>query len=115
MNEKDLKRFWNKVDKSPGLGNGECWEWISCKTKGYGMFRLNEKTEQAHRLSYYINNGDIPKGLQVHHACDNRMCVNPNHLWTGTKKDNSDDKVKKGRQAKGESLPQSKLKKNRNL
>ena len=65
----------------------------------------------AHRYSYKLHFGGIPKDLNVLHDCDNRACVNPEHLWLGTQQDNVLDAVKKGRwiQNRGESHPKSKL------
>tara|TARA_R110000851_G_scaffold156925_1_gene299466 strand:+ start:43 stop:492 length:450 start_codon:yes stop_codon:yes gene_type:complete len=69
-------RFWNKVNKTE-----DCWEWTSSKTKkGYGEFSYNSATKRAHRLSYEDINGKIPEGLEIHHICNNRICVNPKHL-----------------------------------
>ena len=70
---------------------------------------MDRKVKRAHRVAYERFNGPIRKGMIVRHTCDNPACVNPGHLITGTQKDNMDDKVKAGRQAKGESIGQSKL------
>lgn len=78
----------------PELGN--CWEWTGSKKNGYGLYG---KTT-AHRTSYELFNGSIGKGLFVMHMCDNRACLNPEHLKLGTNQDNVQDKVSKGR-AKG--------------
>ena len=102
-----MKRFWSKVDKS-----GDCWEWTGGKNrKGYGNIRVNGKTVSAHRLSYFLSNGDIPDGLFVCHTCDNPGCVNPKHLWTGTVSDNAKDMYRKGRGPDfvGEKNPRAKL------
>lgn len=79
--------------------NNQCWEWFAAKdTGGYGIIG-DEKNRfvLAHRYSYTIFIGEIPKGLLVCHKCDNRKCVNPFHFFLGTHKDNNDDCIKKGR------------------
>ena len=101
-----IDRFESKITK---VVSG-CWLWGgSLDTGGYGRFNINGKTSGAHRLSYEIKNGDIPRGKHILHTCDTPSCVNPDHLFLGTHQDNMADKVKKGRQAKGLNLPQSKL------
>lgn len=100
--QKDIKRFWKKVLV---YGENHCWEFQGCKLKnGYGRISINGKVELAHRVSWKISNNEIPEGMCILHKCDNRICVNPNHLFIGTKKDNAEDRDKKGRQAsrKGE-------------
>lgn len=87
-------RFWSKVKRGQ-----ECWEWQAALFKtGYGKFNLNGKTVKSHRLSWELANGEIPSGLFVLHRCDNRLCVNPSHLFLGTNQDNTDDMWSKGRQ-----------------
>lgn len=99
--------FWSKVDKS-----GDCWEWQGgVSACGYGMFWNGEKQVSAHRTALLFEGLDIPSGMCVLHTCDNRICVNPDHLWLGTHKDNAIDMVNKGRHydRRGERCPTAKL------
>lgn len=91
-------------------GNG-CWEWTgSGNGKGYGQIRIDFKLEYAHRVSWQIKNGPVPDGMYVCHACDNRKCVNPSHLWLGSQSENLKDMVDKGRrQYDPEKMPKTKL------
>ncbi len=94
------ERFWSKVDKSAGP-NG-CWLWkASCFSTGYGVFSRMGTLELAHRCSWELANGPIPKGLWVCHHCDCPPCVNPEHLFLATSAGNTQDSVDKGRRAKG--------------
>jgi hypothetical protein len=63
------------------LPNG-CWQWIGNKhlSTGYGRMWLDGQVQYAHRISYLWHVGDIPEGLVIHHICQNRLCVNPEHL-----------------------------------
>jgi len=78
---------------------GGCIPWVGAKYKnGYGEFYMDGRLTGAHRASYVIHISDIPEGLFVLHTCDNKSCVNPDHLFLGTHQDNMDDMKKKGRQ-----------------
>jgi len=100
-------RFWDKVDIK---GADECWEWTAWKNnRGYGQIGLGRKLVLAHRVSWELKNGPIPKGMEVLHKCDNPACVNPNHLFTGSQKDNMDDMAEKGRRPMGKDVWNAKL------
>jgi hypothetical protein len=102
-----LNKFWSKVKKTE-----KCWIWEGGRADTqYGEIGLNGKTIYAHRASYEICNGEIPKGLFVLHRCDNPPCVNPKHLWLGTQAENIQDCISKGRarRAYGENTRASKL------
>jgi hypothetical protein len=108
----DLWRFWSKV----AMGDiNDCWLWTSnVNTSGYGTFSMQRKGIRqrmfyAHRLAYFFTLGDIPKGIDVCHSCDNRLCVNPAHLFLGDRKANVQDCVTKCRHSHGERHTSAKL------
>lgn len=103
-------RFWKKVEKK----NNDCWNWKASTRAGYGAFKVNGRVESAHRISYLLHYGEEASNL-VLHKCDNKKCVNPNHLYDGTYSDNIQDRIKRQNYkpsehaASGESHPDSKL------
>ncbi len=106
------KRFLEKVYRPPELEKrDDCWEWTGCKCNGYGHMHIAGKVKKAHRLIFEALFGPISKGLVVMHTCDNRGCVQPQHLRLGTPKDNNADRDAKGRHIalKGEQHGMSKL------
>lgn len=98
-------RFWEYVDKG---GEGECWEWTGWTGHGYGYFGVGGKDKRSHRLAFLFCRGD-PGDKLVLHTCDNRQCVNPNHLYLGTHEDNIADAIERDRLARGEKNAASKL------
>ena len=87
------------------IDDNDCWIWQHEKTeKGYGIMYIympghpkRGVRRKAHRISYEAFNGPIPEGLLVCHTCDVPSCVNPEHLFVGTPKDNMQDMMRKGR------------------
>lgn len=97
-----VDRFHAKYDRGEP---GKCWLWKGALSKGYGLIKADQKYRYAHRLSWQLANGDIPDGLCVLHRCDVRNCVNPNHLFLGTRGDNVYDMIDKGRDRMRSSVP----------
>lgn len=103
LNPEAIKRFTEKFHKGE---QNDCWNWLAGKVRdGYGFFSVNGNLHKAHRVSWVIYRGDIPEGMSVLHHCDNRACINPNHLYLGTHQDNMRDMVRRGRSLSGDKNP----------
>lgn len=123
ISEEDaLKELKERFEKNYEV-NGDCWDWIGAtadtknkedlKERRYGHISYKAKLIKAHRASWLIYKGEIPKGMLIRHiVCDRPICVNPDHLEIGTVKDNMQDMVQKGRCAdhRGEANNSAKLK-----
>lgn len=95
----DRAFFWSKVTAQ---NKHTCWEWAGRTDQdGYGRCKKFGADQPAHRLAYAFVNGPIGEDEVVRHRCDNPRCCNPLHLELGTHKDNVDDRVCRGRSARG--------------
>ena len=101
------QKFWKYVKKTKG-----CWKWSGAKDSfGYGHVTIGypkRTTKKAHRVSYEIHVGKIPRGRLVCHSCDIPSCTNPKHLWLGSIQDNMKDRNIKGRQTHKLTMEQAK-------
>lgn len=96
----DRKKITNVLSK---IEFGDCWNWTGWLDKnGYAYVSYKNRQINAHRFFYAWCCGEVPKGKVVRHTCDNRKCVNPEHLILGTMLDNSQDMIQAGRSMCGE-------------
>lgn len=87
------ERFVRQIEKTP-----TCWNYrIDVNSNGYGRIKVHGKRRLAHRYAYELAHGYVTTGKQVHHSCDNRLCVRATHLWEGTQSENIKDMYAKGR------------------
>lgn len=90
----DENAFWSQVDTQ----SNNCWLWTgTLDGDGYGKVTGYDRSYRASRVSYWLCNGIIPRGLFVCHTCDVPACVRPDHLFLGTYEDNMEDMARKGR------------------
>lgn len=109
MSEQGLLR---KIERRVSLDPSGCLNWTgSTDSYGYGQMKWRGRTRLVHRLAYWIFGNKPPTGLSVLHTCDNRRCINPNHLYLGTQRENMRDMVVRRRFAdvSGENNPRAKL------
>lgn len=93
------KTTYQRFIEKTHIRDDGCWEWLSARQGGgYGVFWVGGgKTENAHRYSWEVANGQkIPAGMVVMHSCNNKWCVNPNHLSVGTPQQNAISAVRDG-------------------
>lgn len=109
LTERDIARFWNKVDRR---WPDECWEWMAYRdSDGYGVFDQGGRPYGAYWISLILHTGRCYEELMACHTCRSRSCVNPAHLYWGTAADNVRDAMEQGTQRFlcGEDSPQARL------
>lgn len=114
LRESFEERFWDKVEfmgppAYEGLGN--CWEFTGAiKDTGYGVIQRGRRGEglvRAHHAAWELfGRGPVPSGMDLCHKCDRRTCVRPDHLFVGTRRDNVNDMMAKGRHHRQRARPQ---------
>ena len=100
-----IESFNEKWTPEPFSG---CWLWMGAGTR-YGVSNHRHRPQLAHRVSWEIYRGQIPSRACVLHKCDTPMCVNPDHLFLGTKRDNTRDCIHKGRWKRGKALSEQEV------
>lgn len=99
-----IERFWGRVALT--ADDSRCWEWTGETRNGYGIFNFKKVCYRAHRYAWFLVKGEHPRaGMFLCHKCDNRKCVNPNHLYEGTNQDNIRDRVMRGGVPQKQKIP----------
>lgn len=94
---------WHLARAMPVTESG-CWIWLGAeKGNGYGNARYMGRNYPAHRLAFLLSNGHLPASHDICHRCDNRLCINPDHLFAGSRLENMRDAQAKGRLSQGDS------------
>jgi hypothetical protein len=101
MTDDIRERLYSRTKKVEGPLPTLCVVWTGDTRVGYGRISWNGKRQGTHRVAYELEIGPIPKGMCILHHCDVPNCLETDHMWCDTNKANNDDKVRKGRQAKG--------------
>lgn len=96
------KMMLNRFREKFKIRTNGCHEWQATRhSNGYGQMRIETVAEYAHRIAWRLAYGEIPEGMYVLHRCDNRRCVNPEHLYLGNQSINIADAKRKGRMVGG--------------
>ncbi len=98
LNPSDIEELKQRLLNRITIASNGCWVWQGCcGSHEYGQLTFKRRGLLAHRASYEVHCGPIPKGQFVLHHCDNRFCINPDHLYLGSPRNNTDDMIARGR------------------